>query len=233
MAIDKKKLASVIAAGAGAIALTAEKAEASTIVYSGILNRTIGFDTGDDASHEFNTFVGGPDIFFMTGASQNDGHYSRKMNVLSSNLGGFALTTGLHINLATVSAGAQWTNSMIAGGGTRLLGARQWGSSSSTRLFGMKPLTDMFMLFTFSSNSSTRYGWLELSLTNIAQDSNAGADGPNATVIAYAYDASGATIAAGDTGLSSPTPEPSTLAGGALAALVLGAAGLRRWRRAK
>jgi hypothetical protein len=46
----------------------------------------------------------------------------------------------------------------------------------------------------------------------------------------YAYDDSGAYIPAGDTG---GIPEPSTFVLTGLGALVLGAAGLRRWRAAR
>jgi hypothetical protein len=53
--------------------------------------------------------------------------------------------------------------------------------------------------------------------------------GPDATLIGYAYDTSGNPIATGDAG----TPEPSSMDLTGLAALVLGAAGLRRWRAAR
>jgi hypothetical protein len=49
------------------------------------------------------------------------------------------------------------------------------------------------------------------------------------TLVDWAYDTSGAQIFAGDTG----TPEPSTFALSGLAALALGAKGLRSWRAAR
>jgi hypothetical protein len=49
------------------------------------------------------------------------------------------------------------------------------------------------------------------------------------TLVDYAYDASGAQIPAGDTGV----PEPSTLDLTGLAALALGAKGVRAWRAAR
>jgi hypothetical protein len=49
------------------------------------------------------------------------------------------------------------------------------------------------------------------------------------TLVDYAYDTSGAQIPAGDTG----TPEPSTLVLTGLAALALGAKGVRAWRAAR
>jgi hypothetical protein len=54
-------------------------------------------------------------------------------------------------------------------------------------------------------------------------------NGPNVTLIDWVYNLSGGQIPAGDTG----TPEPSTLALSGLAALALGAKGLRSWRAAR
>ncbi len=56
--------------------------------------------------------------------------------------------------------------------------------------------------------------------------------GPNLTIIRYAFDSTGAVLAAGATA-SLPSPEPSTLDETGIAALILGADGLRRWRRAR
>jgi hypothetical protein len=233
MALDKKKLASLIAVGAGAMALTAEKAEASTINYSGILNLTIRFNPGNDTAHSFNTFtfVGGPNFAFNT-AMSNSTSYSRKILARSSRIGGFALTNSSHSKLATFNFGNVWTNDMVAAGGTRLLAGREWGNSS-TQAFGTSAFTDKYMLFDFQVGSLVKYGWAEMTLVNVGDDTDDLADGPNLTLISYAYDSTGARIAAGDTGATSPTPEPSTLASSALAALVLGAAGLRRRRRVR
>jgi hypothetical protein len=91
------------------------------------------------------------------------------------------------------------------------------------------PFSDKFALFRFfGSSSNTFYGWLELSLalpTDFSQ-------GPNATLVALAYDDTGLQIRAGQT-VADSVPEPSTMALTGLAALALGAVGLRQWRAAR
>jgi hypothetical protein len=81
----------------------------------------------------------------------------------------------------------------------------------------------------FEFNDSTeggaiRYGWAEILLTNGKLTDSTG---PNVTIYGYAYDDTGAFIAAGATSV----PEPSSAAFLALGALIVGAKGLRAWRR--
>jgi hypothetical protein len=67
------------------------------------------------------------------------------------------------------------------------------------------------------------YGWIKASLTDNTYD------GLNLHIDSYAYDASGAQIAMGET--VAPVPEPNTaLALAALSALTLGAAGVKRFK---
>jgi hypothetical protein len=229
MPINKKKLASLTAVGAGALALTAGKAEADTIVFSNVLNQTIGF--GADANEAaFKTFtnIGGPSFTFKTSVLSSAPRYARsllKIGGSNANLG-FAMTLAHDTQFATFSEGAVWKHSFVGGGGTRTLARHAWGSGS-TRIFG-SPFTDKYLLFEFETHGLIQYGWAEATLQLVNADSNATADGPNLTIISYAYDSSGAILPAGDTG---STPEPSSLAESGIAALVLGAEGLRRWRK--
>ena len=94
---------------------------------------------------------------------------------------------------------------------------------------GNTPFSNEYALFTFQNGSTTLYGWVDLSYS--VTDSFGPNGTPNLTIISWAYANSGAVLPAGDTTL--PTPEPATGIATGLAALALGAEGLRRWRKAR
>lgn len=82
-----------------------------------------------------------------------------------------------------------------------------------------------YLAFEFSDSThggAIRYGWAEIFLSN---GNLINSSGPNVTIYGYAYDDTGAFIAAG------AVPEPSSASFLALGALVVGAKGLRAWRR--
>jgi hypothetical protein len=84
---------------------------------------------------------------------------------------------------------------------------------------------NFYKLFQFNGGSGNLYGWAYFH--QMLSDEV----GPDVDLYGMAYDDNGATITAGDIGSS--VPEPSTMALTGLAALALGATGLRRWRAAR
>jgi hypothetical protein len=124
------------------------------------------------------------------------------------------LTAPNYDALRLFSAGAVFTKDYPERGAEEALASQTDGRTFQAYF------TDQYYIFQFETGGLIQQGWLEASL----------AAGPDLTVIAYAYDSSGALLPAGDTGIS---PEPSSLSEGALETLVLDAAGLRRWRKAR
>lgn len=223
-----KQLASITAAGVGAIALTGGKAEAA-IIDSGILNTSIIFQSNtnpgnfaEGGSARFNSLAGGPSFAIrLFSAASSQGTYNR-FAVQSMNTGGV-------FKNARVAAGKTWNTAVSNGTQYGRLGYRKWGKTSVSTTRGLPSVTDAYSLFRFTGLSGVEYGWLEFSTVVVDANSAAAADGPNITVIQYAFDNTGATIGAGEV----PSPEPSSLAESGLAALILGAEGLRRWRSAR
>jgi hypothetical protein len=85
--------------------------------------------------------------------------------------------------------------------------------------------TTGYALFKFDDpacGGGTCYGWTQIA-------ASFGSFGPDIDILGWAYDTSGNLLPAGETGV----PEPSTLAMTGLAALALGAKGVRQWRRAR
>ena len=90
---------------------------------------------------------------------------------------------------------------------------------------GPGAFTNKYLLFTFKnslSGNQLQSGWVGMSAATVTAGTPANM---SVTLSGWAYDNTGATIAAG----AIPEPASATLAMGG--ALVLGAAGLRRWRK--
>jgi len=135
------------------------------------------------------------------------------------------------------SAGGVWSSTAFQAN-RGLVASRSWlnteGGAKHRNTWGTGPFTDEYVLFEFLTGPNTYYGWIDLSLS--INKANQGvptnpADGPNLTINSFAYNTTpNEFLPAGTTEL---TPEPATFELTGLAALVLGAAGVRRWRKAK
>ena len=219
------RLASISTLGAGVLGVPAGAVAAGVIQYTP-LNGHVGFSSGYNSSFAAAIVPGIVASFRRSTFGGSGGNYFGKVD-LSANLQNSSVTAAngfLLFKGANVTAGRKWST---AGGGTGTavrLGVR----SASSSFRGTNG--DFYKLFAFTPSGSTApdYGWIALHQIVTATV------GPDVDILGIAWDNTGAQIAAGDTGVvAAPTPEPSTAALGSLAALALGATGLRRWRQVR
>ena len=241
----KKKIASISALGAGVLVLGAEKADAG-IIYSGAVNAHVGFGAGGHFSYS-SPGLGASSAFFSFYRSNSSFGSFNSRRIVAYGCGCLQLAEQLGM-LQLFDKGQAWTPGLTPGTYMNV-GGGFWGfstyrssssSSGSGRSFtvtntfayrtGNQPFSNKYALFEFESGPQTLYGWVQLSFTVNPQYGPSSAFGPDLIVQDWAFDDSGAVIAAGDT---TSTPEPGTAASTGLAALALGAAGLRRWRQAR
>jgi hypothetical protein len=215
-------LASVAAAGVSLLAC--QSAEAGTIdVFTP--NANIGFAAGDVADFKFNLASLTPDglellrtagtvrsLFFRGTPSANNS------NVDFRTSGGYLAAPGAYgkkfsqVGTATATTSpALFLAGVSAGGFT-----------------GGADFSQEYLAFYFKDAFPQKhYGWIYGTLTGAFSNLNY-------NVISYAYDTTpNEQITMGQTQVSSSTPEPSTAALGAMATLILGAAGVRKWNKAK
>ena len=251
-----KKLASLSAVGAGAIAITADKADASTVFVPLSTPVVVGFGTADVKGTSFtfkafnDTFRFGFSRYF--GASVSGfanfrsvaafGGAAKRSHTFVFGAAYFPFRNTSYPALKAFKSGATFKLSTSSSAFPRLpVGARFWaGSGASTThfIFGNGSFSHEFALFAYGPATAPAYGWVDLSFSMTdgfgptcgagpgCKDPNA--LGPGLTIWGYAYDTSGNTLPAGSL---TPTPEPDTFAATGLAALALGALGMRRWRR--
>jgi hypothetical protein len=246
-----KKLASLSALGAGAVALTGTNADAGII--SDVLDGKVGFDPANGFGQSFQFHLPGiPQtlLSFHTYTKINVAptfqSFTRGLKIQATNGARFAgrsvYLTGPRVTIryfTPFSAGYTFASYRPAFTSTRF--GRYWsawqtayGSGTSASYFGLSsPFTDKFLLFKFGDASNPNYGWLELSYSFSNVFGPDPAAGPNLSITAYGYETDpGVQIAAGALG-SAPAPEPGTAELGGLAALALGAEALRRWRKTR
>ncbi len=232
----KKMVASLSALGAGAL-LGASGAEAG-VVYSGPLNVDVGFGPNADPSGFYYSGPLGPfgsDFSFQAVGHATKGVYSR--GVIGSACGCFGFLTQSSF-LKLVGVGAQWPQtSLFRSYHTAKVGRRLWGKVSggnpSTAFTAhnsdgvLGNFNDKFALFAFHAGPDTYYGWIQLSFS---MSPGFGADpafGPDLIIQGWAYGDANELLPAGT------VPEPATVGSTGLAALALGAVGLRSWRRTR
>jgi hypothetical protein len=225
-----QRLASLAAVGAGAVIATADKAEAGTIVYSGPLDVQVGWSASPSAVARTTINLASAAIHFYT-HTRTPAPFYHYRSIRFSASGAKPLVAGIS-TLMTFLRGSAFpvhysANSM------GLVAARGWNTHSGAHhLAGHPPFQNIYAFFTLPLHSpNPLYGWIELSYSATSATGNSPAYGPLLTVEGWAYDTTGARIQAGDTG--SATPEPDTFGSTGLAALALGAAGMRRWRAAR
>src|SRR5579862_2702874 len=162
-----KKLASLSAVGAGAIALTADQAEASIIHVT--VNQPVGFSAGSGAT--FSSLLALSNSFrFKRASNHRTLHSYGGTTFLHTRLiqeSGFGVQFAEHLNqLKIFSSGQSWNGAF---GGANQVATRQWGTYNNGahlhQTFGVGSFTDKYALFEFNPGGGTLHGWLELSST--------------------------------------------------------------------
>ena len=219
--LNARRLASLCALSAAGVAATAGQDADAAIIYTTV-NEDIGFGTGN-SSIEILPLAGG--IRFGVATTTFAG-FSRSLFIAGTSNANFQVKTQVFGNYGfalPLAAGLKFDS---APGGASSGGYLEYVSSSGSAV-GPGKFTDMYYAFSFVSAGKTLYGWVLGSLTDISYD------GLSYHLTSYAYEDTGIQIA---TGQLSPAvvPEPASaslaLLGGAL---VAGAAGVRRWKKAK
>jgi hypothetical protein len=251
----KTKLASISALGAGAMALCSPSpAVAGTIVDFKGMDTNLPTTVGPIfSSSAFESKGMGPLSARFVFHTFRSSSRTYSVGIKFAGAGGrgaalrFATTSG---HLAIVGPGAMFTTSFGVRGAGRVATMKSRytfittpsGGTTTTRSRFRVGLTHNFSneyaLFEFNGGSHEDFGWVQLSLSwfgDFPEEQKVHGEQigtfafPFLTISDYAYDSSGAFIPAGDTGV--PEPDSFELAG--LGALMLGAAGVRRWRTAK
>ncbi|MEI8311405.1 MAG: hypothetical protein WCH98_11675 [Verrucomicrobiota bacterium] len=220
-----------LAAGASALPLAAE----AGIVYTSLGAQTVGFGGGQltvydiylpgTAAIEFARNVGSASATHRILVHQSGGYVriGRQADHRSEVSPGYG---GINVAFRT-NSGANWDYASRTGQATFGNIVRSVNSGGTVLTTGPGAFSNKYLFFSFKNSSSgnqLQYGWVGMSSTTVTAGTPANM---SVTLTDWAYDDTGAKIIAG------AIPEPGSAALAMGGALVLGAAGLRQWRKRK
>lgn len=229
-----KRLAALSAVGAGALSVTADRAEAGII--SGTVaspNNLVGWNDPLTALPNLDFLLTGTGVTVsaVRAASTNTAgsKYYRFISMLGAGDFQWRIQGTASNVLRFFDADQTWSSFGITGGTKAYAGGRTWSTGGTlSDIYGPASFNSKYALFRFNPGDGSRYGWVELSY-DVTAGTDASDDlGPILTVHRWAYESNVGTRAY--SGQVPAVPEPGTLA---LAALAFGALGMRRWRASR
>ena len=214
---DASKLVSLLALASGALAMP--QTGHADIIFTDLSTNQISVGVNNSPAFT-NTLPGTARLGFGASVRSVNVHF-----ITAGQKAGYVRLKTASSFVIPVGAGMTWDQVIVNAQGKTAVQSLV-GSVATANPLGHKPnsFDHLYFPFIFKDstviNSPTRYGWIEVSLSNPANNS-----GPDVTIFGYAYDDTGAHLATG------VVPEPASMTLLALGALALGAKGLRSWRR--
>jgi MYXO-CTERM domain-containing protein len=214
--------------------LTSGTANAS-IITSPVLNFPLSFPSNSNpssfhvpASHHFSISANAPNFYAVLYSNVPGAHtFNRFANLYHGGHG----TQFLNPHHDRIAAGKTWNQVFTTQGTYGRLADRVWGGVSTTN--GLPAGTGFFELFRFTAGGQTDYGWIEYNVAMTEANSSLASNGPNITIVQYAWQTTPDTPLGAGVTQTGNVPEPAPFTETALGVLVLGAAALRRWRKSK